>query len=249
MMITTFIIDDEKPARTDLRYLLDQLDNIRIVGESSSASEGLMQLRELSPQLLFLDIQMPGLNGIQLSRLLKELPDRPLVVFSTAYSRFAVEAFEVDAFDYLLKPYSVERLQRTIKKVKHHLEDVADKSKEPERNLIDLTLITVFSGGKMHPLNPEDILLVRYIDTVTHIHTQKRIYKTNDTVSSLFERLAPHNFFRSHRNSIVNLKWIQEIQPWFNGSSRLIMKDQGATQIMVSRRRTRELKKLLTAKK
>ena len=252
MMISTFIIDDEKPARTDLRYLLEQLDTVKVVGEASSASEGLARLRELLPQLLFLDIQMPGLSGIELSRLLRELPDAPLVVFSTAYSRFAVDAFEVDAFDYLLKPYSLERLQRTINKAFKHLSQATAEAEKPalknDHDEQELKLIAVQSGGKMHPIPPENILFVRCTDTVTHIHTLNKIYKTNYTITALFQQLAPLGFFRSHRNSIVNLKWIQEIQPWFNGNSRLIMNDESATEIMVSRRRTRELKKLFLAK-
>lgn len=247
MSITTFLIDDEAPARRELRYLLEQLPELEIVGEAATAAEGLRLLRQLKPRLLFLDIQMPGLTGIELSQILQELPERPLVVFSTAYSQFAVEAFNLEAFDYLLKPVTLERLGKTIDKVHKQL---AAALSGPEKSLPepahdDRKWVAARQGSKILPIAPESIVFVRCTEAVTHIHTATRVYQTSHTITALQEQLEPYAFFRAHRNSLVNLNCILEIIPWFSGSCKLVMNDPARTEILVSRYHARELKKHL----
>jgi DNA-binding LytR/AlgR family response regulator len=248
MNITIFLIDDEAPARRELRYLLEQLPELEIVGEAATATEGLRLLRQLKPRLLFLDIQMPGLTGIELSQILQELPERPLVVFSTAYSQFAVDAFNLEAFDYLLKPVTLERLARTIDKVRKQLAPPLsglDKSQPEPPGHDDRKWVAARQGSKILPIAPESIVFVRCTEAVTHIHTATRAYQTSHTITALQEQLEPYTFFRAHRNSLVNLNCILEIIPWFSGSCKLVMNDPARTEILVSRYHARDLKKHL----
>lgn len=249
MNITILLIDDEAPARRELRYLLEQLDGVAIVGEAASSVEALRLLQQHKPQLLFLDIQMPGLTGIELAQIVREIKEPPLIVFSTAYSQFAVDAFSVEAFDYLLKPVTIERLVKTIYKVRKHL---ASPQSSPERPIPDQPheerkWVAARQGGKILPIAPESIIFVRCADATTHIHTANRSYHTSHTLTALEEQLEPYSFFRAHRNALINLNCVLEIIPWFNGSCKLVMNDPARTEILVSRYHARELKKHLIA--
>ena len=115
MTIKAFIIDDESPARRELKYLLEQIEGVDIVGEAPNGALGLKGIRETKPQVVFLDVQMPGLNGLEISEFLCELPDKPLIIFATAFEEYATKAFDVEAFDYILKPFSIERVKKAIK--------------------------------------------------------------------------------------------------------------------------------------
>lgn len=243
MQLSVFLIDDEAPARRELRFLLEQLTTVTIVGEAATATEGLRLLRQLKPQLLFLDIQMPGLTGIELSQLLQELPEHPLIVFTTAYSQFAVEAFSVEAFDYLLKPLTLERLARTVDKAHRQLATI-DRI-PPEHPHDERKWVAARQGSKILPIPPEKIIFVKCTDSITHIHTAERDYQTNHTISALQSQLEPHAFFRAHRNALVNLDCVLEIIPWFNGSCKLVMNDPQRSEILVSRYNAKDLKKHL----
>lgn len=242
MTISAVLIDDEAPARRELRYLLEQHGGVTILGEAATAAEGLRRLRELKPQLLFLDIQMPGLTGLELAELIQELPQPPLIVFSTAYSQFAVEAFAVQACDYLLKPVTQERLAKTIDKVRRQLEQPSAEPTHEERKWV-----AARQGSRILPIPPESIIFVKCTDALTHIHTVERAYQTSHTISALQQQLEPYAFFRAHRNALVNLNCVLEIIPWFSGSCKLVMNDPARSEILVSRYHVKELKKHLIA--
>jgi DNA-binding LytR/AlgR family response regulator len=247
MRVTTFLIDDEAPARRELRFLLEQTGDLEVVGEAATAAAGLRLLRQLKPQVLFLDIQMPGMTGIELSQILQELPERPLIVFSTAYSQFAVDAFNLEAFDYLLKPVTEERLAKTLDKLRKQLE-TTKQDQERIRNDApgdDRKWVAVRQGGRIMPLSPNSIVFIKASDASTVIQANGQLYQTNLTVCALEGQLAPFGFFRAHRNALVNLSCVQEIVPWFNGSCKLVMNDSGRTEIVVSRYHAKELKRHL----
>ncbi|MBT0664168.1 LytTR family DNA-binding domain-containing protein [Geobacter pelophilus] len=249
MTISVLLIDDEAPARRELHYLFEQLDDVTIAGEAASSVDALRLLRQLKPDLLLLDIQMPGLTGIELARIIQELPEQPLIVFSTAYSQFAVDAFSVEAFDYLLKPVTLERLAKTMEKVRKHL-TLCKKPAEPllpDQPHEERKWIAARQGTKILPIAPESIIFVRCNETVTHIHTSDRAYHTGHTLTALQEQLEPYAFFRAHRNALVNLNCVLEIIPWFSGSCKLVMNDPARTEILVSRYHARDLKKHLIA--
>jgi len=256
MTITAFIIDDEAPARRELRYLLEQVGDVAILGEASNPSQGLQGIRETRPQLVFLDIQLPGLNGIELAQVIRELPDRPQVVFATAFEQFAVQAFNVDAFDYILKPFTLERVAKSIHKAVSTLGVQARVQKPvavPESphgpDKLDIKRVLVHRGGKMIPIPPESIVFIRATEGEAQIHTADGLFTSKSTLNTLESVLGPYSFVRVHRNSLVNLNCIVEIIPWFNGSCKLIMNDSCNSEVLVSRYNAKDLKQRLILSK
>jgi len=160
--VKVVIIDDETPARRELRYLLSQVNDVEVVGEAATGTRGLQEIRELRPDVVFLDIQMPGLDGLEVSRILSELPHKPLLIFATAFQEYAVEAFEVDAFDYILKPFSSERVHKSVAKAKKFLIQTplkaADLLKNQDKKWDSSETakrIPLFKGEKIIPTPPE----------------------------------------------------------------------------------------------
>ncbi|QEM67053.1 response regulator transcription factor [Geobacter sp. FeAm09] len=253
MTITVFIIDDEAPARRELRYLLGQVGDVTVLGEASSPSQGLQGIRETRPQLVFLDIQLPGLSGIELAQVIRELPDKPLVVFATAFEQFAVQAFNVDAFDYILKPFTLERVAKSIHKAGRAL-DTQVQAHKPLQELHgpdkpDIKRILVHKGGKMIPVPPESIVFIRATEGEAQVHTADGVFTSKSTLNTLESVLEPYSFVRVHRNSLVNLNCIIEIIPWFNGSCKLVMNDNGGSEVLVSRYNAKDLKQRLILSK
>jgi DNA-binding LytR/AlgR family response regulator len=252
MTVTVFIIDDEAPARRELRYLLEQLGAVEILGEASNPSQALQGIRETRPQLVFLDIQLPGLNGIELAQVIRELPDAPHIVFATAFEQFAVQAFNIDACDYILKPFTLERIAKSVRKVASAmLSEESQKTTAPakdERALPDkpgTKRVLVQKGGKLIPIAPESIVFISATDGEAQVHTREGIFSSKSTLSALQSLLAPYSFARVHRNSLVNLNCIIEIIPWFSGSCKLVLDDQGRSEVLVSRYHAKDLKQQL----
>jgi DNA-binding LytR/AlgR family response regulator len=252
MSISVFLIDDEAPTRRELRYLLEQLGEVAILGEAGNPSQGLRGIRETKPQLVFLDIQLPGLNGIELAEIIKELPEPPLIIFTTAFEQFAVQAFNVEAFDYILKPFTQERVAKSIQKAGQYLrsrdlaigsQPVQDSAHTLEKS--DIKRVLVHKGDKMIPIAPESIVFIRALDGEAELHTQEGIFTSKSSLSTLEEVLEPYSFARVHRNSLVNLSCIIEIIPWFNGSCKLVLNDSGRSEVLVSRYHAKDFKQRL----
>jgi DNA-binding LytR/AlgR family response regulator len=252
MTITVFLVDDEAPARRELRYLLEQLEGVEILGEAANPSQAVQGIRETRPQLVFLDIQLPGLNGIELAQIIGELPNAPLIVFATAFEQFAVQAFSVDAFDYLLKPFTLERVAQSIQKVGKSLGNgagpttaVALKDQEPALDKAGIKRVLVQKGGKLIPVAPESIVYICTTDGEARVHTMEGVFTSKSTLNTLESMLEPYSFVRVHRNSLVNLNCIIEIIPWFSGSCKLVMNDHCHSEVLVSRYHSKDLKRLL----
>ena len=248
-----YLVDDEQPARDYLRQLLGEFQHIDIVGEASRAVVAFQEIMSLSPDILFLDVQMPGLSGVDLTKILGELPDSPLVIFTTAYSQFAVEAFNLEAVDYLLKPFDSGRLSQALERAERHLGRL--KQQEPALSDHDgsapdeqknTELIVATRQGKMHLFPPRSIVFARCLDSLTFVYVNDTEYRVNLSMTALFEQLKGLNFFRTHRNTVVNLNFVREIHNSFNGCSTLIMDNAASSEIQVSRRKTRALKKHLS---
>jgi DNA-binding LytR/AlgR family response regulator len=252
MTITTFLIDDEAPTRRELRYLLEQMGEVVVLGEAGNPSQGLQGIREQRPQVVFLDIQLPGLNGIELAEIIRELPDQPLIIFATAFEQFAVQAFNVEAFDYILKPFTLERVAKSIRKaaqflgsrpsdrngtVVQELPNGADKS--------EVKRVLVHRGDKNIPIAPESIVFIRAIEGEAEVHTAEGIFASKSTLNTLEAALEPYCFVRVHRSCLVNLVCIIEIIPWFNGSCKLVLNDKSRSEVLVSRYHAKDLKQRL----
>ena len=233
-----FIVDDEAPARRELRYLLEQAEGVEVVGEASNGTEALKGISQTRPQVVFLDIQMPGLSGLELAQVLAEFPTKPLLVFATAFQEYALEAFEVEAFDYLMKPFGQERVAKTVMKAARAL--AATGAREPGE---PCRKIPLYLGEAIIPTAPDRILFARSEEGEVVVHARDGRYRSRFTLNELEQKLAVSGFVRVHRSFLVNTNLVRQVIPWFNGSYKLIMDDREQTEIPVSRYNVKDLKR------
>ncbi len=226
------IIDDERLARAELRRLLEKHEEIQIVGEARNTDEALVQIDKLEPDLLFLDIQMPGRNGFEL---LEQLERAPLVIFTTAYDEFALKAFEVNALDYLLKPVAPERLEAALGRA----------STRTARNVMESPQrIFVKDGERCWFVTVGDIVLLESEGNYTRLYFGSNRPLTPRSLNYLEERLDPAIFFRASRKHILNLQFVENIDPWANGG--FLIRLQGGHQVEMSRRQAQKFKELMS---
>ncbi|QQS35915.1 MAG: response regulator [Ignavibacteriales bacterium] len=234
------IIDDERLARVELRRLLTPFKEINIVGEAVNAEDALDKITELKPELIFLDIQMPGKNGFQL---LEELDSVPVVVFTTAYDEYALKAFEYNAMDYLLKPIEPKRLEDTVKKlIEKNKKEINLQTTTPV--LTETDQVFVKDGEKCWFVKLETVRLMESEGNYVRLYFDENKPLILRTLNYLDERLDGKVFFRANRKHIINLKWIENIEPWLNGG--LLVKLKGGNKIEVSRRQAIKFKEMLS---
>jgi len=243
----TLIVDDELPARQRLQRLLAEIEVVEVVGEADDGLQALELIEALSPDLLFLDIQMPGLNGFEV---LEALAVSPLVIFVTAYDEFAIRAFEVNALDYLLKPFSRQRLAQAVGRAQESLAEERDLAAQLGPLLESLatqgyylTRLAVRDRDRIRVLDVEQVDWIGVENEQAMVHVGDQSYLVRRTLKELETRLDPARFFRAHRSAMVNLGRIQEVIPWFKGSHKLRL-TTGA-EIDLSRARARALRGLL----
>ncbi len=233
-MLKALVVDDEAPARSELRFLLEEAGGIEVVGEASNAPEALQLIKAIPYDVVFLDIDMPGLSGMRLAEVLGSLERQPAIIFVTAHSEHAVKAFEVAATDYLVKPVEVDRLRTAIERL-HPAEDA------PAR----IERIPVEKGGRKLLLQVDDIYYVMAKDDYSYIYTSEERYLSTVSLAQLESKLEHQGFFRVHRRFVVNLSQVKEIVPMYGGTMLLTLKDKGASQVPASRRRVPSLKRAL----
>jgi two-component system response regulator LytT len=240
----TFIIDDEAPARRELRYFLERTATVEVVGEAANGTAALKGIRETRPQLVFLDVVMPGLSGLELAQFLGELPEPPLLVFATAYDSYALQAFEVDALDFLCKPLTQERVDKTIAKARKALaQDVGSPGPQAQQPLGPCRKIILYRGETIVPTSVERIILARAEEGEVLVRAVDGRYRVRSTLGELELKLAAAGFVRTHRSFLVNINHVSEVVPWFNGSFKLIMDDRERSEAPVSRYHVKELKR------
>jgi two-component system LytT family response regulator len=228
------VIDDERLARKELIKLLEDFPEIEILGEAANADEAHELINSLNPDLLFLDIQMPGKTGFELLEMLDSVPK---VIFTTAYDEYALKAFEVNALDYLLKPIQLDRLNETITKLEPPKQAVTEE-KEPMLGLKDQVFVK--DGDKCWFVSLQDI---RYFESDgNYIKVFFETFKPmiHKSLNALDEKLNDRDFFRASRKHIINLSWVESIEPWFNGG--LMVKLKGGDKVEVSRRQAAKFK-------
>jgi two-component system LytT family response regulator len=234
------IVDDERLARVELKRLLSPYKEINIVGEAVNADDAQNKIRELNPDLIFLDIQMPGKNGFQL---LEELDSVPVVVFTTAYDEYALKAFEYNAMDYLLKPIEPKRLEETVKKVIEKEKRTAAQKSDKEV-LKEEDQVFVKDGDRCWFVKLINVKLFESEGNYVRLYFDDNKPLILRTLNYLDERLDSKTFFRANRKHIINLKWIENIEPWLNGG--LLVKLKGGHKIEVSRRQAIKFKEMLS---
>lgn len=235
------LIDDERLARQELRNLLAPYSEIQIVGEANNAETAIESIKQLKPDVIFLDIQMPGKNGFEL---LEEISGVPEVVFVTAYDEYAIRAFEINALDYLLKPVQASRLAETVKKILN--KEAVDKAegKEQTHALNDDDQVFVKDGEKCWFVKLSDIRLFESEGNYVRVYFDKNRPLILRSLNNLDERLNNRTFFRASRKHIINLKWVESIENWFNGG--LMVKLRNGEQVEISRRQAAKLKDIMS---
>lgn len=237
-MLRAMIVDDEAPARSELRFLLEQTGKIGSINEASSVRSAIEMLMENRVDVVFLDISMPGASGLQLAEALHKLKNPPAVVFVTAYSDHAVEAFEVDATDYLMKPVEEERLDQAINKVIARVKPMLDGGKS------SIERILVEKGGRKVLIPVDQIRYIMAKDDYSCIFTEDDRYLSTTSLAQFESKLGDFGFFRVHRRYIVNLANVEDVETMASGAIQLGVSGV-EDRIPVSRRRVVPLKKAL----
>jgi two-component system, LytTR family, response regulator LytT len=251
--LTALVADDEELARDELCFLLGQLDGIDVVAEAANGVDALAEIARHGPDVAFLDVQMPGLTGFEVARKLMETGTGPSVIFVTAYDQRAIEAFEVNAVDYVLKPVESSRLELAVSRARKRRND-----SEPMAGQLD-RLVRMIEGQKDRRdqvavkvndrfvlVRADEIIHASLVEDSINIVTNQVSGTSNDrTLEELHARLDPEVFWRVHRSHLVNINKVKEIVPWFSRNYILRMTDQKATEIPVSRSQTRRLREYL----
>lgn len=243
----TLIVDDETPARERLKRYLATLEGVEIVGEAKDGVQAVEMIETQSPDLVLLDIQMPGLDGFGV---VEALEDPPAIIFVTAYDQYAIRAFEIHALDYLLKPFSQQRLAKAIDHAREALAEGQDLSAQLRAFLEGLaaegrylTRLAVRDREYIRLLDADRVDWIGIEDEQVMVHAGDQAYPIRRTLTELEARLDPARFFRAHRSAIVNLDRVQEVIPWFKGSH--ILRLTTGAEVDLSRAQARVLRKLL----
>jgi two-component system LytT family response regulator len=243
----TLIVDDEAPARERLKRLLATLEGVDIIGEAEDGIQAVEMIEAWSPELVLLDIQMPGLDGFGV---IEALDDPPAIIFVTAYDQYALRAFEVHALDYLLKPFSRERLAKAIQRAREAFTEGQDLGAQLGPLLESLaaegrylTRLAVRDGERIRVLDADALDWIGIEDEQVLVHVGDQAYPIRRSLTELEARLDPARFFRAHRSAIVNLDRVKEIIPWFKGSH--ILRLTTGAEVDLSRAQARRLRKLL----
>jgi two-component system response regulator LytT len=250
--LTAVVADDEQLAREELCYLLGQIDGLEVIGQASDGLEAVDAIERLEPDVAFLDVQMPGMTGLEVGRRLAEAGSTSAVVFVTAFDHRAVEAFEVNAVDYLLKPVDALRLAQAVQRARNRHRDGLPLASQLDR-LVRLmaqsarpTQLAVKAQDRYVLVQADDIIYASVAgDSITIVTGQVSGTSSDRTLDELHARLDPAVFWRVHRSHLVNINKIKEIVPWFSRNYILRMKDAKATEIPVSRMQTRRLREYL----
>jgi len=246
----TIIVDDEPLARERLRQLLAEQPEIELVGECADGREAVDTIQMQSPDLIFLDIQMPELNGFEVLEAISTEP-MPVIVFVTAHDKFALRAFEVHAVDYLLKPFDRERfgsaLQRALQQVKHREDPARAEAQaavltEVQTQAKPIDRLAVKSGGRIRILRTADILWIESAHNYVEIHEDKQSHLLRDTISAIEQKLPPDKFVRISRSTIVNVEKIKELEPLFYGEYTVTL--HNGKRVTLSRRYRHKLPQL-----
>ncbi|MGM9925774.1 MAG: LytR/AlgR family response regulator transcription factor [Bacillus sp. (in: firmicutes)] len=244
-MLRAFIVDDEPLARDELAYVLKRSKVVEVAGQADNIKDALEQLPYMEADVLFLDIQLAEESGLDLAKRIQTMVDRPEIVFATAYDEYALKAFELSAFDYILKPFDEIRIQQTIMKLQKAVGRKSgqgiseEKVNKKEENPLEKLAVNL--DDRIALVKVKDILYVTSEEGKTIITTSDKQYETTESLVAFERKLLNTSMFRVHRAFLVNVDQVKEIQPWFHSTYNLIMQD--GTSVPVSRTYTKALKK------
>ena len=242
MSLKAIIVDDERLARAELKKLLQAFPEVDVIDEAANAHEGVDKIESQNPDIIFLDIQMPGKTGFDL---LADLEKAPHVIFTTAYDEYALKAFEVNALDYLLKPIEPKRLADAVHKLQYEInKERAGLNGVNRGPLTEADQVFVKDGERCWFVKLSEIRLFESVGNYAKVFFANNKPLILKSLNSLEERLDDHVFFRANRKHIINLRWIEKIEPYFNGG--LLVELKGGEKIEVSRRQTVKFKEMMS---
>jgi two-component system, LytTR family, response regulator LytT len=256
MSLSAVIVDDEQLARDELAYLLKNVGDVDVVAQGKNGLEAISLIKEHNPDLVFLDVQMPGLDGFGvIKKLLDKKVPLPKIVFATAFDQYAVKAFEVNAVDYLLKPFDKKRVAQSVQRARSKqepgllpAEKIDNLVRMLEMQKPQLSKILLKSVGRMLLVDQREICYASIEDGVITVVTAGLSgiegHSNCRTLEELLDSLDPHLFWRAHRSFLVNINRIREVVPWFKSSYQLRMDDKKQTEVPVSRAQTKRLREL-----
>lgn len=237
------LIDDERLARNELRRLLAAHTDVEIVGEAVDVEDALEKIAALKPELLFLDVQMPGADGFSLLEKLEGA--MPLVIFTTAYDEFAVKAFEFNALDYLLKPVDPSRLGAALEKLRMRAAKEAEGGDTAPRTRLTLEdKVFVREGDHCWFVPVKNLRLLESEGNYTRVHFDDNKPQLFRSLTAMEERLDPKHFFRANRKQVINLAWVEGIEPWFSGG--LLVRLKGGIKVELSRRQAQDFRERMS---
>lgn len=243
--MNVYVIEDEVLARQELIYLLKDTGKIKVIGEAEDVHQALWDINEKQPDAVFLDIELEGGNGLELAKQFNNMKKRPMIVFVTAYDEYALDAFELDAVDYIVKPIDKNRLLKAVDKLVKlsgtaHVEDTIDSAPSTKQN--KKSTITVKEDDRIIVINTKDILYIGTENRQAYIQTLEKKYLTDTLLYKMKEKLSD-NFVQVHRGYIVNTKKIAVLEPWFNRTYLIVLKN--GSKISVSRSYVKAIKQVL----
>lgn len=239
--ITAIIVEDSRLARNELKLLISQYAHIQVIGEAENVDEGIELIEKHNPDVLFLDINMPGKNGFEL---LEELDEIPMTIFTTAYDEYAIKSFEYNALDYLLKPINEKRFAKAIEKITKQIPQESNPPSPIEKKLTEKSQLFVKDGEKCWMVKLGDIQLFEISGNYTQVFFESNkplIYKSLNQIEA---KLPQEVFFRANRQQIINLKHIDNVVQWFNGKLKITLSNQ--VEVEISRRASSEFKSKLS---
>lgn len=253
MSVTAVVVDDELLARDELTYLLRQTGRVQVVAEAASGPAALQAVERYGPDVVFLDVQMPEMSGFDVARQLVAREHPPVLVFATAYDDYALQAFEVSAVDYLLKPFEAVRVRRAAERLEALVrgrQPAVDLGRLEEflarvQGTRPLQRLALEQNGRTVLVNPADVLYASSAETGTLVLTAQGEFQTPLPLQDLADRLRSGHFARVHRQYVVNLERVTEFIPWPGGTGSLVLNDRAKTQVPVARTQVRRVKELL----
>lgn len=234
MGLRVIIVDDEPYAIKELRFLLEEYSDFKICGEGRTRAECLKLVAKFQPDVVFLDIELQGENGIDIAKEIKSINEKIYIVFATAYSQYAVDAFSVEAFDYILKPFEDERIIEVVERIRRVIKPKPGPG-----------FITAWKEDRMVVLSPSEIVYCSIEDEKTIVKSLKGEYTVPQTLANLEKSLSPLGFMRTHKSYIVNLKYIDEIVPWFNHTYILVLRGYREDEVPVSRTYMKKFREIM----
>lgn len=247
--IRVAVVDDEMPARYELTSILHDIENVEVAAEFSTGTSFLEFLKKDSVDVVFMDIEMPVMTGIQTVQTMEQMSDEilsvPRVVFSTGFAQFAIQAFDLAVFDYILKPYTEKRIRKTISRVKLNMEE-QESNKQLGEIINSKNSFVIATENKFIVLNPEDeIVLIKTMQGKLQFYTTRGILESKLLLKDVENRLNRSGFLRTNKSFLVNINMVKEIEPWFNDTYLLIMKHYEKEEVPVSRHYLKDFKTVM----